>query len=401
MTMRVLIVLSGMHFWRGGPPRVVSGSAVALAHAGCEVEVATMEELATNGDVREIDVIRGAWPEMAEQQIPLHIFPRGFPRQIGRSRELSEFVESNLDRFDLLHVHGVWETGLADAATIFRKAGKPVLVSPHGMLVRWELRQSRVKKRIARMFFGTGAMLKHADTLLYGTQEEADEAATLRLVGRVALVPNGATPLHIDNPSAARQALLEKFPALRDWKRTILYFSRLHHKKGLDLLVEAFGRVHREFPGVGLFAAAIEQDLEFEARVRAQIAALGDAPIFLTTEMAGPSARIVFTVADIFSLPSHQEGFSIALLEAASAGIALLITDTCHMQEVADEGAGVVVPVTVDGLEEGLRRLLSLDDAALAEMGRRAADVIAARYTWESVAVCLIAVYDAAVADRA
>jgi len=194
--------------------------------------------------------------------------------------------------------------------------------------------------------------------------------------------------------------VLEKFPAMRDWNRTILYFSRLHHKKGLDLLVEAFGRVYRDFPGVGLFAAAIEQELEYETRVRARIAAISDAPIILTTAMSGPSARIVFTVADIFSLPSHQEGFSIALLEAASAGLPLLITDTCHLPEVADEGAGVVVPVTVDGLEGGLRQLLSLDDAALAETGRRAAEVIAARHTWESVAARLIAVYSAAVADK-
>ncbi|MCB0484569.1 MAG: glycosyltransferase [Flavobacteriaceae bacterium] len=394
MAARVLIVTPTMDFRFGGPPRVVNGSAVALARAGCEVEVATM------GDTGEAEEIRAAWPEMAEQQVPLHIFARGFPRLIGRSRGLTEFVRSNLDRFDLLHVHCIWETGLADAARIFRKAGKPVVVSPHGMLVRWELRQSRIKKRIARMFFGTGALLNRSDAVLFGTQEEADEASPLRLGGQVLLMPNGATPLHIVDASAARESVRDKFPAIREWERTVLYFSRLHHKKGLDLLVEAFARVYRDFPGAGLFAAAIEQDLEYEARVRSKIAALGDVPILLTTEISGPSARTVFTVADIFSLPSHQEGFSIALLEAASEGLPLLITDMCHMQEVADEGAGVVVPVTVDGLEEGLRKLLSLDDAALAEMGRRAAGVIATRYTWESVAARLIAVYAAVFAGK-
>jgi glycosyltransferase involved in cell wall biosynthesis len=395
MTVRVLVVTPTMDFRWGGPPRVVAGSSVALAQAGCQVEVAT------TGDAGDIDVLREAWPEMAELQIPVHVFPRGFPRMIGRSRELREFVKSNLDRFDLLHVHCVWETGLADAATIFRKAGKPVLVSAHGMLVPGWLRRSRVKKWIARTFFGTGAMLNRADVMLYGTQEELDLSSALRLAGRAELMPNGVTPFHIADASAAREAVLERFPAMRDWKRTILYFSRVHHKKGLDLLVEAFARVYRDFPGSGLFAAALEQELDYEKRVRAQIAAVGDAPILLTTEMFGPSARIVFTVADIYSLPSYDEGFSMSLVEAASAGLPLLITTGCHMPEVADDGAGVVVPVTVDGLEEGLRRLLSLDDVALAEMGRRAAEVTAARYTWESVAARLIAVYEAAVADKA
>ena len=394
MTMRILIVTAKMDSRFGGPPRVVNGSSVALARAGCKVEVATM------GDVGEADAIRGAWPEMEELNIPIHIFARGFPQQIGRSRGLSQFVKSNLDRFDMLHVHYIWEAGLADAARIFRKAGKPVLLSSHGMLERWELRQSRVKKWIAWNFFGSGTMLKHADAVLYGTQEEADEASALRLPGRVVLMPNGVKPLEFVSASSARELVLEKLPAMRDWKRTVLFFSRLHHKKGLDMLVEAFGRVYRDFPGVGLLAAAIQQDLEYETRVRAQIAALGRPPIILTTAISGPSARLLFTVADIFSLPSHQEGFSIALLEAASAGLPLLITDTCHMQEVADDGAGLVVPVTVDGLEGGLRRLLSLGDTELMNMGRRSAEVIAVRYTWDVIAERLITVYESAVADK-
>lgn len=395
MTMRILIVTGKMDSRYGGPPRVVNGSSVALTRAGCKVEVATM------GDVGEADAIRGAWPEMEELQIPIHIFPRGFPQQIGRSRGLSQFVKSNLDRFDLLHVHYIWETGLADAARVFRRAGKPVILSSHGMLERWELRQSRVKKWIAWNCFGTGSMLSHADAVLYGTQEEADESSALQLPGRVALIPNGVTPLAFADASSARESVFNTFPAMRDWTRTVLFFSRLHHKKGLDLLVDAFGRVYRDFPGVGLFAAAIQQDLEYEARVRAQIAALGHPPIILTTAMSGPSARILLSVADIFSLPSHQEGFSMALLEAASAGLPMLITDTCHMQEVADEGAGVVVPVTIDGLEAGLRRLLSLDDTALVEMGRRAAELIAVRYTWEIIAERLMAAYEAAIASKA
>lgn len=77
-------------------------------------------------------------------------------------------MKSNLDRVDVLLVHCVRETGLACAATIFRKVGKPVLVSAHGMLVRWELRGSRVAERIARMCVGTGALLNRPYAVLYG-----------------------------------------------------------------------------------------------------------------------------------------------------------------------------------------------------------------------------------------
>lgn len=394
MAKRILLVCPGMHPRDGGPPRVVYGSAAALARAGCKVEIVTM------GDPQDEAATREAWADLAEAGVAMTIFPRNFLFQLGRSAALVDFMKCNVARFDLLHIHCVWESALADSAAIFRRAGKPVLVSPHGMLDRWQLRQSAFKKRIARVFFGTGAMLSRADALLYGSQEEADEAAHLGLPGRVALMPNGASPLEIADPKGAREALHAKFPRLREWRRTVLFFSRLHPKKGLDMLVEAFGRVHRDFPDAGLFAAAIAQDREYEADVRAQIAALGDTPIVLTTELSGPAAKTVFTVSDVFCLPSHQEGFSIAIVEAASAGLPELITDTCHMQEIADEGAGLVVPASVDGLERGLREMLSLDQAALAEMGRKARDVIAARYTWESVAEQLIAAYGAALSGK-
>ncbi|MBR0552108.1 glycosyltransferase [Stakelama marina] len=383
-----------MHPRNGGPPRVVNGSAVALARAGCQVEIVAL------GFPQDEPDTRSAWPDLPDADIALHLFRPDFPRQIGRSAALRRYIAQRTDDFDVLHIHCIWETALADAAAVFRAAGKPVLVSPHGMLDRWQLRQSSWKKRIAQRFFGTGAMLGRTDAILYGTQDEANEAAHLGLPGKVVIMPNGFSPLHIPDPQSAQAKLLRQYPELGDWDRTVLFFSRLHPKKGLDLLIDAFGRVRHEFPKAGLFAAAIAQDREYEAKVRSQIAQLGGANIALTTELSGPEAKSVFIVSDIFALPSHQEGFSIAIVEAAGAGIPLLITNTCHMQEVEDDGAGYVVPATVDGLANGLRQILSADDAALEQMSGCAKNVVAARYTWDRVAVRLIDAYESILSQR-
>lgn len=391
---RVLLVCPAMHPRNGGPPRVVNGSAIALAKQGVLVEIATTESADSIAATHE------AWPDLVKHGVKMHIFPRAAPQRLGRSPALNRMVADNLERFDLLHVHCVWEKALADAAALFRAARKPVFVSPHGMLDRWQMAQSTLIKQIALRFFGTGAMLKGADALLFGTQDEADEARPLNLPGPVVRMPNGVSPVDLGDPAAAREAILQRFPTLRRWKRTVLFFSRLHHKKGLDMLVEAFSRVHRDFPDAGIFAAAIAQDESYAMALHARIEELQPINILLTTELEGSGARAVFAASDVFCLPSHQEGFSIAIIEALAAGLPVLITDQCHMQELDPHQVGFVVPATIDGLERGLRQILSLDADEMAAMGSRADTLVKKHYTWDRVAERLSSAYLDALAKR-
>lgn len=377
-----------MHPREGGPPRVVNGSALALARAGVAVEIATI------GQPEEDAETHAHWSGLAAAGIPLHIHKRDFPQVIGRSAALNRFLRDEGDRFDLIHVHCVWETCLADGAAIFRRRGKPSLISAHGMLDRWQLQRSALKKALAQRFLGTGALLRKANALIYGTQDEADEAAPLALPGRAVVIANGVDPDGADPTGEDRERFLARVPEIRGWRRTVLFFSRLHPKKGLDLLVEAFGRVHGDFPGAGLLAAVIPQDEEYGAAVRKRIAELQPANIVLASETSGFDPRQVFAATDIFCLPSHQEGFSMAILQAATAGLPQLITDKCHLPELEQAGAGLVVPDTIDGIERGLRQLLAMDDAALVEMGRRGRQFVIDNYTWDRIAERLIAAYE-------
>lgn len=215
MTLRVLVACPGMHPREGGPPRVVYGSVVALTKKGVTVEIVT------TGLPDEDFETWTAWPELAELVVKMHIFPRRGFKRLGRSPALRRFVLANVDQFDLLHVHCVWEAAPADAAAVFRAAGKATLVSPHGMLDRWQMSQSTLKKRAALLFLGTGKMLKGADALLYGTMDEAQEAAQMKLPGAVVTMPNGVSPISVGSLAGARRAILKRFPELRGWGRTV------------------------------------------------------------------------------------------------------------------------------------------------------------------------------------
>ena len=230
------------------------------------------------------------------------------------------------------------------------------------------------------------------------TRDEADEARRLRLPSRTEVMPNGVDPQPPGDREAARALLHRRFPQMRDWSRTVLFFSRIHPKKGLDILVEAFARVSGRHPDAGLLAVAIPQDPAYEAEVRARIDELGTERLALATDIVGPEARAVMAAADVFCLPSHQEGLSIAILEAMSAGLPVLITDQCHLDDLEARGAGKVVPDTIDGLTAGLETLLALDREGLAAMGVRGREIVAAEYGWDGIAARLAALYAGQVA---
>ena len=382
--MKILLVTGSMEVSAGGPPRVVAGSAIALASQGHEVKVASLaHSLRPEGKILE------DFPGLAAPNISLHFYPTSQPHQLGRSSKMQRDLRHLLAGCDALHVDGVWEQCLADVARAATKTGIPVFVSAHGMLDPWSMRQSRWKKWVALRLLGTGQMLYSAKAIIYGTQDEQQDSAAALPTTTSAIVPNGINleSLSLDQLPDDTD-LLRRFPELATWQTTILFFSRIHPKKGVDLLIDAFLACSPQAPDTGLLIAGIPQDAEFEALLREKI---GDSPsadrIILTTDLSGEEARVVFRQSEIFALPSHQEGFSMAILEAMALEKPLLITDRCHLPEVSGSWAcGVVVKDDALGIKIGLKELLAQPPEVLRRMGQNGRRVAEQNFSWDAVA---------------
>jgi len=391
--MRILQVVRDMHPREGGPPRVVAGASAALAELGHTVTIAA--------SVRpgEEAAVRTAWPELAASGVALQLFRASQPLALGGSADLTAYMRNTMPQFDVAHLHGVWDGCQIATARAARRSGRPYFVSPHGMLDRWSMARSYWKKWAVLHLAGGRPFLDHAARFVFGTDEEADEAAALRFQAPTCIVANGVAPTLIAQPDPAAKARLHAaLPQTAHWSRTVLFYSRLHPKKGVDLLIAAFAEVAAVFPDTGLLVAGIPQDSAYTAGLHAQIVATGlSERIILTTDFAGPDSRFLLDAADIFALPSHQEGFSMAIIEAMGRSLPVLITDRCHLPEVATLAAGRVVTPTVAGLAEGLRDLLSRTPAALSAAGAAGQTLVAARYTWPQVAQRLVEHYTHAV----
>lgn len=239
-------------------------------------------------------------------------------------------------------------------------------------------------------------MLQTAKAIIYGSEDEARDSGPFIPGAGSAIVPNGVAldSLTIDQLPDDSD-LLHRFPQLAEWQTTILFFSRIHPKKGVDLLIDAFLACATKAPDVGLLIAGIAQDAAFEDFLRQKInrSDFADRIIF-TTDFSGEKARAVFRQSDIFALPSHQEGFSMAILEAMALEKPLLITDRCHLPEVSQSwNCGVVVQDDISGIIEGLNELLSLRPDELRNMGQNGRRVVERNFSWDAVASKLTHLY--------
>ncbi|HEY8966143.1 MAG TPA: glycosyltransferase, partial [Candidatus Methylacidiphilales bacterium] len=311
-------------------------------------------------------------------------------RRIGPFRPaLSRWLRANLGRFDCVIVHGLWQSASAVAGECER-AGVPFFVFPHGMLDPWFRRAYRLKhlkKQLYWTAFEHPALLR-ANAVFFTTGAELALARETfhpwGIQSRSRIVPYGIRPPAMEGREEGRAALLARFPEL-EGKAVVLFLARLHRKKGWDLALAGLHRLVAEGMGevggkpVHLLLAGPDEAGE-KARVEERLASLPEA-VRRRVTLAGPlydgEKWGAFALADVFILPSHQENFGIAVVEALAAGVPALISNRVNIdQEVGADRAGFVEPDT----EKGAFRLLARwrtaggTDAAFRERARACFD---------------------------
>lgn len=283
----------------------------------------------------------------------------------------------------IIHDHGVWSYSNIAAYRASCKSGIPLVISPRGMLASWALQHHRVRKSLARFIY-QDRILNHAIGFIATSEMEAEDIQSLGFQGRVCVVPNG-----VDLP---------------DWKEivhervgtggatSILFMSRLHQKKGLDLLLQALGRCTAENWQLTVAGADEENLLEGYRRMAQQHGIQGR--VSFVGELLGDAKRSAFTKASLFVLPTYSENFGNVVAEAMAHGLPVITTTGTPWKELPAQGCGWYVHPTTDGIHSALTDALSKTDAQLWEMGVRARKHIDSGFSWQSVARRVQAAYE-------
>lgn len=295
---------------------------------------------------------------------------------------LKSAMRTGFAESDVIHNHSLWMLPNSYGSRIGRRLGKPVVITAHGALEPWALSNSGWKKRLVGAWF-QWKDLRAAQCIHVNSHAEAEGIRRLGLKQPIAVIPNGVDFGPIDAADDGEQ-FLSRFPDLRG-RRLLLFMARLHEKKGLRHLIQAFSRVVPEYNDWHLVIAG--PDDGFEAPTSDLVASLGiENEVTLIGRLDGDLKYSALQAADAYVLPSFSEGFSMSILEAMGSGLPALITPGCNFPEAAEAGGAIEVEPNAESTEAGLRDLLTLSDEKLRAMSRAAASLVRSRYTWDSVA---------------
>jgi glycosyltransferase involved in cell wall biosynthesis len=299
-------------------------------------------------------------------------------------------LEQRVRSAAVVHLHGLWQAQTRRGARAAMKARVPYLVAVHGMAEPWALRHKRWKKRIY-LALVEAKNLRRASCLHALSRPEIGHLRSIAPWTPICYVPNGVD-LALFDDLPARSVLEAEIPELAG-KFNLLFFGRLHVKKGLDLLASAMAQVAADFPELHLVLAG--NDDGAWPRFRDQMAGLGlTGRLTYLGHVAGEQARQVWAAADAFILPSYSEGFSMAILEALACRLPSLITTACHFPELGAAGGAVVVTPESAAVAQGLRELLERTGRERAVLGQNGRRLVEDQFTWDRQADRLARVYE-------
>jgi glycosyltransferase involved in cell wall biosynthesis len=379
MGVRVLHVISEIDPRQGGTVSALVGLAAAQAGAGVQARVACT--FRDGDDLSQVEVLRRQGVDVTAigpARGPLRLHPEIKPR-------IAELV----GQADVVHIHALWEEIQHRAARVAAKQGVPYLVSPHGMLDPWSLSQSRWKKRLY-LTWRLRRNLNAATALHFTSPIEHQLTAPLRLRPPPVIEPNGLDLTEFQDLPPAGTARARHGVTTR---RMLLFLSRLHPKKGLELLIPAFARA--DLPDTTLVLAGPDAD-GYRAKLERLAAEQGVADRVLFTGMLRGVDRLsAMADADLFVLPSYRENFGIAVAEALATGCPVLISDQVNIwQEIEAGGVGGVVPTRVEPLAAALRAWMVEDEPRRLAAAARAKAFATARYDWRALATRWAAHYE-------
>ena len=302
----------------------------------------------------------------------------------GYTPDLAPWLRENISRYDAVIVNGLWNYAPFAAAQVLPGSATPYFVFTHGMLDPW-FKQTYPLKHLAKQAFwlaGEGRLLAGARSVFFTCEEERRKARGQFLghstyqetvVGYGAVAPPPRAPALDAAFRAATPGLGE-----RDY---LLFLSRIHPKKGCDLLIEAFARVANEQPHIDLVMTGPDQT-GWRPELEALADRLGVATrVHWTGPLYGDAKWGALYGAQAFALPSHQENFGIAVAEALGCGTPVLISNQVDIwREIEGAGAGFVEPDTVDGATALFRRWFDLPPASRAAISETAVELFDAQF---------------------
>jgi glycosyltransferase involved in cell wall biosynthesis len=313
--------------------------------------------------------------------VALAVYPQwARPKRFAVSPQLGRSLWRNSRTFDVIHNHSLWS--MANVAVGWAPRGDAILVtSPRGTLSKWALSRSSSLKRLIwpiqnRAIFG--AELLHATS-----REECQDIRAVGFRGPVAIIPNG-----IDVVPVSEIVQAEKF----ERSRTVLFLSRIHPKKGIDLLLKAWAQVEVQHPDWELVIAGTGE-ASHVAEMSHLAVKLGVKRARFPGPLYGGAKSAAYTRAAVFVLPTHSENFGMVVAEALAHGCPAIVSKGAPWSGLQENRCGWWTENDRESLTAALLDAMSRPMIELTHMGMRGRAWMERDYGWAGIAQKMEAAY--------
>lgn len=364
-SLRAIHVVPRLIAESSGPSHTVPHLCRSLTDSGVAVELHVLEPL----PVRELPYPATAYPTTR--------LPGAY--RLGVSPRMAAALEQAAHAADILHTHSLWMMPNIYPGRVARRSRCKLVISPRGTLEPWAWRRSRWRKALI-WYLGQARTLRAAD-LFHATARSEYEAIRARgFTQQVALIPNG---VHI--PERRSRGSVEA-------KRSLLFLSRIHPKKQVDLLLRVWRRLEPAFPDWHLTVAGPLGNPY--ARAMENLAPeLGGTRVTFPGELHASVKLEALGAADLFVLPTRSENFGLAIAEALASGVPVITTHGAPWAGLVSHGCGWWIPDSEVEIEQTLQHAMSRSRAELRAMGARGRAWMQQSFSWHQVGAQMATTY--------
>jgi glycosyltransferase involved in cell wall biosynthesis len=358
--MRFLHIVSSVDPKTGGPVNGIIQLSAELKRLNVIVDVCSLD----NPDSEFLE------------SFPLRVYPLG-PSflKYAFNRKIVPWLLNNIDNYDLVIINGIWQYHSYAVYKTLTRLGIPYFIFTHGMLDPW-FKYSYPLKHLKKWFYWLWfeyRVLKNAKGVLFTSDQE-------RLLARKSFWLYKAneivTGYGINPPPPNSEELvfnfLSTYPELKT-KRIVLFLSRIHEKKGPDILIEAFSEVMNRDKALHLLIIG-PGEARYVDRLKLFAEKLGCCErVTWLDYVYGDIKWGAFFSSEVFCLPSHQENFGIAVAEALACGKPVLISNKINIfTEIEASGAGFIASDTLEGTVNSLNSWLDMNESEMQSMRENA-----------------------------
>lgn len=391
--MKVLRVIASMDPSSGGPCQGIRNIVPELQKEGIQNEVVCL-------DAPDASFL-------GKDSFPIYTLgPTKGPWQF--SSRLAPWLQEHIGNYDIVIIHGLWlyhSHAVIKAAENYRKQQlngnhkiPDVFVMPHGMLDPYfQKAAGRKLKALRNVVYWKlieGSVVNKAAGVLFTCEQElllARQPFTPYQPKREINIGYGVAAPPMYNQQM-QDAFAKRCPQVSG-RRYLLFLSRIHEKKGVDLLIKAYSHTisklskKEDAPLLIIAGPGLDTDYGQQMQALAAQSKETNGHIFFPGMLNGDAKWGAFYGAEAFVLPSHQENFGIAVVEALACGTPVLITNQINIyREIQDGKAGLIESDTSVGIEKMLFNWLNLTDEEKMLIQQNARNTYLTQFTVEVAA---------------